>query len=152
MLVYRIGKTKFANDLTGEGARLFGGRWNQKGTACIYTAESRALAVLEYTVNVNIDDIPRALSITTFEITDSLILQLKEEDLPGNWKQIPSPSSTKDFGTNYLTKKDIAIIKIPSSIIPEENNYLVNPLFTKDNHMRIVEIKDFSYDVRIKLN
>ena len=62
MKVYRLSKTKFAEDLTGEGARLNGGRWNHILTACLYTAESRALAVLEYTVNVNIDDIPRALA------------------------------------------------------------------------------------------
>ena len=63
MVVYRLGGTKYATDLTGEGARLFGGRWNNEGTPCIYTSQSRALAILEYTVNINIDDIPRALSI-----------------------------------------------------------------------------------------
>ena len=62
MLVYRIGRTKRAGDLTGEGSRLNGGRWNHKLTPCIYTSESRALALLEYTVNVNIDEIPRALT------------------------------------------------------------------------------------------
>lgn len=73
MIVYRIGRTKYAEDLTGEGARLNGGRWNHRLTACLYTSESRALAVLEYTVNVNIDDIPRALSISTVEIPEKNI-------------------------------------------------------------------------------
>src|ERR1700733_6050396 len=111
MIVYRIGRTKHANDLTGEGARLNGGRWNQRLTPCLYTSESRALAVLEYTVNVNIDDIPRALSITTLKIPDHPILDLKISDLPGDWSAAPAPGSTKIFGTALLQKKEYPIFK-----------------------------------------
>jgi RES domain-containing protein len=149
MIVYRIGKTKYANDLSGEGARLNGGRWNHKLTPCIYTSESRALAVLEYTVNVNIDDIPRALSITTFDIPDKGIAVFAEANLPGNWRAIPAQSGSKDFGTALL-KADAPVIKIPSSIIPEEYNYLLNPLHPDSRHFKIVDVKDFVYDVRIK--
>ena len=85
MLVYRIGKTRYAHDLTGEGARLFGGRWNHKLTPCIYTSESRALAMLEYTVNVNIEDIPRSLSLSTFEIPDKSIFHIPMHKFPGDW-------------------------------------------------------------------
>lgn len=151
MLVYRIGKSRFAKDITGEGARLNGGRWNNIGTACIYTAESRALAVLEYTVNVNIEDIPRALSITTFEIPDSGIYELKEADLPGDWRKMPAPSSSKDFGTNILNKLGSLVIKVPSTVIVEECNYLLNPNHSDHKNIKIIDVKDFAYDVRIKL-
>jgi RES domain-containing protein len=151
MIVFRIGKTKYAKDLTGEGARLNGGRWNHKLIACIYTSESRALAVLEYTVNVNIDDIPGALSITTFEIPKIGILELKEADLPGNWKEVPTPSSTKDFGSNLLKTAAFPIIKIPSILIQKEFNYLLNPAHVDSKNFRILDISDFVYDVRIKL-
>ena len=87
MIVYRIGKTKYASDLKGDGARLSGARWNNKTVGCLYTSERRALAVLEYTVNVNIDDIPGALSITVIEIPDKPARILTEADLPGNWKE-----------------------------------------------------------------
>ena len=87
MIVYRISSSKYADDLTGEGARLHGGRWNHKLTPCLYTAATRALAILEYSVNVNIDDIPRALSITSIEIPDTGMLILKQAQLPGNWQQ-----------------------------------------------------------------
>jgi len=53
MLVYRIGRTKYADDLKGEGAGLFGGRWNNKTVGCVYASETRALGLLEYTVDVN---------------------------------------------------------------------------------------------------
>ena len=151
MIVYRVGITKYAGDITGEGARLNGGRWNHKSIACIYTSESRALAILEYSVNVNIEDIPRALSITTFEIPEVEIRHLKESDLPGNWKEVPAPSSTKDFGTGLLIASARAIIRIPSLVIPEEFNYLLNPAHIDYKRCKISGIKDLVYDVRIKL-
>jgi RES domain-containing protein len=151
MLVYRIGKTKYAKDLSGEGARLNGGRWNHKLVPCTYTSESRALALLEYTVNVNIEDIPRALSITTFEIQDSQIQLLTEADLPGNRRQIPAPSSTKDFGTALLRSLNYSVTGIPSSILPNEYNYLLNPLHPNSRNFKIADIADFAYDVRIKI-
>ncbi len=149
MLVYRIGKTKHANDLSGEGSKLFGGRWNHKSFPCIYTSESRALALLEYTVNINIDEIPRALSITTFEISSTGIKLTREDQLPGDWKHVPAPSSTKDFGTLLL--KTNGILKFPSSVIIEEYNFILNPLHPESKHFKIVDIRDFVYDVRIKM-
>lgn len=151
MIVYRIGKTKFANDLSGEGARLSGGRWNHKLTPCIYASENRALALLEYTVNINIDEIPRALSFAIIEIPGDSILQLTIPELPGNWTASPAPSSTKDFGTALLKKKENSIIKIPSAVIAQEYNFLINPLHPDIAKCKILSITDFVYDVRIKM-
>jgi len=151
MIVYRVGRTKYANDLTGEGARLNGGRWNHKLTPCLYTSESRALSVLEYTVNVNIEDIPRALSLTTIRIPDDNMLELPIAELPGDWSNSPAPASTKDFGTGLLKKLRYPIFKIPSSVLPDEFNYLLNPLHTESSRFSIISVKDFIYDVRIKI-
>jgi RES domain-containing protein len=150
MIVYRIGKTNYASDLRGEGTRLFGGRWNNKMVACLYTSESRALALLEYTVNVNIDDIPRALSITTIEIPDKTVRILNETDLPGDWKVSPAPSSTKEFGSKLLLAAAEPVIRIPSTVIAHEFNYLLNPLHPDNKKFKITNIIDFVYDVRIK--
>ena len=150
MKVYRITKTQYAEDLSGTGAKLFGGRWNHIDSACIYTAESRALCVLEYSVNINIDFIPRALSVCVFEIDESQVHSLKEEDLPGNWRETPAPKSTKDYGTKFL-QSNKPILKIPSIIIPEEFNYIINPRVDYLS-FELVEIKDFVFDLRIKKN
>jgi RES domain-containing protein len=150
MKVYRVGKTKFAADLKGEGASLFGGRWNNKTVGCLYTAQSRALAVLEYTVNVNKDDIPRALSIITIEIPDHPIKILQEKDLPCDWRQSPAPSSTKNFGSTLLLAAKEPVIQIPSTLIPQEFNFILNPLHPGSKLFKIVEITDFIYDLRIK--
>ncbi|WP_313111904.1 RES family NAD+ phosphorylase [Aequorivita sediminis] len=148
MKVYRITKTKYAEDLSGTGAKLYGGRWNHIDSACIYTAESRALSVLEYAVNINIDFIPRALSLCVFEIDESQVYSFKQEDLPGNWRETPAPKSTKDYGTQFL-KSNKPILKIPSITIPEEFNYIINPQIASLS-FKLVEIKDFVFDLRIK--
>jgi RES domain-containing protein len=150
MLVYRIGRTKYARDLTGEGARLNGGRWNHIMTRCLYASESRALALLEFTVNMDIDEIPRALSFTTLEVPDNSILTVKEAQLPGDWKKTPAPFSTRDFGTGLLEAAKSLVIKIPSIVVPEEWNYLINHVHPDIKQCKIVDVNDTVYDIRIK--
>jgi RES domain-containing protein len=150
MIVYRLSNTAYATDLTGEGARLNGGRWNHVDTPCLYTSGSRALAVLEFSVNVNVARILRYLSMVEMEIPGD-IYEVTIPDLPGNWREAPAPSSTKDFGTHLLNRREHAIIKIPSSIIPEEFNYLVNPRHPLIAACKVREVKDFIYDIRIKI-
>ena len=151
MLVYRIGRTKFAHDLTGEGARLHGGRWNNKFVPCIYTSESRALALLEYTANVNIEDIPRALSISVFKIPDDQVFEIPLTQLPGDWTSAPASSSTKEMGSSILKASEYLAIKIPSAIIPDEFNFLLNPAHQNSVNFQLLSVKDFVYDVRLKL-
>lgn len=150
MKVFRIGHSRYATDLTGEGARLFGGRWNHKGVPCVYSSESRSLALLEYSVNVNLDDVPRALTMAIIEIPDFSIKIIPEAQLPGNWKQAPAPSETKDFGLFLFREKEFSVFKIPSTVVPEEFNFLLNPLHEHSKLYKLLEIKDFVYDVRIQ--
>ena len=127
MIVYRLAPERFAKDLTGEGARLFGGRWNHPGIACLYCSGSRALAVLEYSVNTGIDYIPPSLRIISIDTGTVSIEEIPESTLPADWKAIPAPASTKDFGSEVLHSLKAAIIKIPSVIISTEYNFLLNP-------------------------
>ena len=150
MLLYRLSKTKYARDTSGEGARLYGARWNHVGTPYIYTSQTKSLALLEYTVNVNVEDIPRALSFTTFEIPDSQIYSPAVSQLPRDWKNLPAPVSTPDFGTKLLQAGDHLIIRLPSVIINTEWNYLLNPLHAKRSRIKVVDVSEFEYDVRIK--
>ncbi len=149
MIVYRIGITKWATALNGEGARLHGGRWNHIGTPCIYTSQSRALAVLEYTVNNNIEEIPRLLSITAIEIPNDF-LDHPIPLLPGNWRDSPAPASTKDFGTDALKASTDAVLCFPSAILPQEFNYLLNALHPASKLFKVIDVQDFIYDIRIK--
>jgi RES domain-containing protein len=150
MNVYRLAKGNFAKDLTGEGSRLFGGRWNHIGIPCLYSSESRALALLEYSVNIEVNSIPRALSMVTINIPEDKILEVKTPSMPGNWKAAPAPTETKDYGTGILSELKSLIIKIPSAIIEEEFNYLINPLHKDILKVKVIEIVNFIYDLRIK--
>ncbi|MGB8194306.1 MAG: RES family NAD+ phosphorylase [Chitinophagaceae bacterium] len=150
MIVYRLSKTKWSKSLDGEGSRLFGGRWNDEGIPCVYTSESRALAVLEYTVNTNVEDIPRLLSMVAIEIPDSF-LDNPVASLPGDWQEAPASGSTKEYGSRLLKKKSHGILRFPSAVIPKEFNYLLNPLHAVSESFKIIEVQDFVYDVRIKM-
>jgi RES domain-containing protein len=149
MDVYRISKTKWAGDLSGEGARLYGGRWNRKGISCLYTSSSRSLAILEFSVNVGLDDIPRSLSIVTLNLPDKF-LEVDMHELPGNWKDVPAPGSTRDFGTKLLQEGKHLIIRLPSAVIPQEFNYIINPAHKDLKLCKILSVNDFVYDIRIK--
>lgn len=148
MKVYRISKTEYAKDLAGTGAKLYGGRWNHVNTPCIYTSESRALAVLEYSVNINIDFIPNSLTVCIFEIDEKHIQEIQPNNLPADWQEIPAPYSTKTIGTEFL-QSDVPIIKVPSIIIPDEYNYILNPSLL-GKVFQLIEMKRFIYDLRIK--
>ena len=150
MIVYRLTPTQFAKDLTGEGARLFSGRWNHQGITCLYCSGSRALAILEYSVNTGIEYIPPALTIVTIDTGTLSIEEIPESALPRDWKVIPAPSSTKDFGSAILNSLKAAVIKIPSVIIPTEPNYLLNPAHPNARRFKILELAGFHYDFRIK--
>lgn len=152
MLLYRIGSTKYADDLTGEGGKMNGGRWNHVGTPCIYSAATRALALLEYTTHAKIHLIPRALSFVTFEIPDHSIKIFTVTQLPGNWRLFPHLKETRDFGTTFLRNNKFLIYQLPSVVIEDEMNFVINPAHPDIRMVNIVEIKDYAYDLRLKTN
>jgi RES domain-containing protein len=152
MLLYRICSSKFANDLTGEGAKINGGRWNHPGTACIYSASTRALALLEYTAHAKLHLIPRALSFTSFEVPDQSLQSFSIAQLPGNWKQFPHPKETRDFGTKFLTDNKFLVYRLPSVVIDDEMNFIINPSHPDIKLVKIKEVKDYVYDLRLKKN
>lgn len=149
MLLYRLTRSRYAEDLTGEGARLFGGRWNLPGTACLYTSEHRSLCLCEFLVNVTSDLIPDDLQFVTLRINDNSIYELKEEDLPLQWMAIPTHKTSQEFGSQLLSNNDYIAFRLPSVIIPREYNVILNPneeLFEKK--VVIEDISDFKIDSR----
>ena len=150
MLLYRIGPTLYADNLNGEGPRIHGGRWNHIGTPCIYTSATRSLSLLEYSCHASLHLVPRALSFITYKVPDHSILSLELAALPGDWKKEPHPVSGRDIGTKYLQENKTLLIRIPSVVIEEEYNYIINPLHPDMNKVSILDIKDYSFDLRVK--
>lgn len=151
MLVYHLGHSRYADSLTGEGAKLHGGRWNLIGTPCIYTSESKALSVLEYAANVRLEEMPGNLAITVYELPSKSWLEVDLKTIPDDWQAVPTPNSTKEFGTGLLQKPQTLAIKLPSVIIPSEFNFILNPRAKNFHLIKIVSINAFSMDRRIKL-
>lgn len=140
MLLYRIGKTKYARDLTGMGAKMNGGRWNNEGIPCIYLAENRALALLEYAAHANMELLPPTLAFTTFHIPEHAIRQLTANELPAGWRQQPYCKESRELGSELLSKKEWLLLKIPSVIIHQEYHFVLNTLHPLMRAVKIVDV------------
>jgi RES domain-containing protein len=146
MLIYRITSTRYTNDLSGEGAKIYGGRWNHVGTPCIYAAATRALALLELTVHVKMHLIPLDLSFVTIEVPDHSTKIYKPSQLPVDWKSFPHPKTTRDFGTDFLNANKFLIYQLPSVVVEEEMNYIINPGHPDIKMVEVKEVKGYQYD------
>ncbi len=150
MRVYRISKTKYARDLSGTGARLVGGRWNSKGGAVLYTSENRALAALEFLVHLENITIPEDYSLLTIEIPDGTpFTEYTPEALPSDWQAYPSSHSTVELGREWLEAGKALLLKVPSTLIIRESNYLINPLHPDFTLIRLLTVENFRYDQRL---
>jgi RES domain-containing protein len=150
MKIYRIAKTRYIKDLSGSGARIYGGRWNHKGTSMIYTAESRALATVEYLVHVPLSIAPAPLSLATLKIPDKIApMEIAISDLPNNWREYPAPSKLADLGTNWAAKNESLLLRVPSSVVAQEFNILINPLHPDMKRVTILHIERYNIDKRL---
>ncbi|WKN43136.1 RES family NAD+ phosphorylase [Tunicatimonas pelagia] len=146
--VFRISRVKYASDLTGTGARLHGGRWNSKGQSVLYTASSRALAAVELAVHLDLNDLPDDLIMTTLTLPESATMLLLKS-LPREWNRHPPSSASKKIGDDFLIENHHLALAVPSVVVDEDINYLLNPnhpLFAKVNIKRQVP---FHFDPRL---
>ncbi|MFJ5160848.1 RES family NAD+ phosphorylase [Pantoea sp. NPDC088449] len=128
MIFFRLIKTQYASEAwTGNGAKQYGGRWNHKGHPTLYVATSVSLAALEVLVHASNASILDEYTLFSIEIPDDEVSYITEDFLPADWRQDPAPVSTMDLGTGWLQSGEGAALIIPSSMIPMENNAVLNP-------------------------
>jgi len=141
MLVYRVTHAKYKDQtLSGLGAEKVGGRWNEIGTRAVYCSENISLALLEYYIHAqNIGYLPKSILVAQIEIPDALKTDILSE-LPKAWNQYPYSSKPAKVFTERLKKSDFFGLRVPSSIVGLEHNFILNPLH-KDFHL--VSIKNF---------
>jgi RES domain-containing protein len=136
--------------LSGEGARIFGGRWNYPGTSAVYVSEHLSLAALEFFVRLNLDDFEETFAAIPIDIPDSIkVNRLELRSLPNNWRNIPPDRSTQDIGDTWLQKAETAVLAVPSVIVPFEFNMVLNPNHYDFKKLRIEKTHNFSYDPRL---
>ena len=149
MRVWRICSRRHQR-FDGEGARRYGGRWNHAGTSVVYTSGSLSLAALELFVHVDIDIAPAGLVAVPVEIPDSLKVEsIDPAELPKNWRAYPGPEALKDLGTAWVSKSSSAILAVTSAVIPNEQNYLLNPKHRDMRRIRIQHAIPFQFDARM---
>jgi RES domain-containing protein len=153
MIVWRISRRVHGEQpLSGEGARLHGGRWNHAGTAVVYSSQSLSLALLEYLVNVSVIDLPDDLVSIQLEIPDGLKrAEIPLSVLPEDWRTYPGPcvDELKDIGTDWVKKAAAPVMVVPSVVIPSELNYLINPSHPLARRITIVSVEPFTLDARL---
>ncbi|MDC7127216.1 MAG: RES family NAD+ phosphorylase [Spirochaetales bacterium] len=150
MDVYRIAKKAFVNDLSGEGARLYGGRWNKKGTSLLYTAENRSLATVEYLVHIPLSIVPNDIYIASINLPEKIrIHTVEENELPSNWTEYPSPFQLSQIIEKLIEEKNPLAIRVPSVIVRGEWNILVNPTHQDFNQIKITNIRECFFDKRL---
>lgn len=154
MRVFRIEREKYLETtLQGIGAALTEGyRWNSLNTYLVYTAESRALAILEVSVHLDLsEDLPNDRFYVEIYIPDDIeILELSIEELPDNWDAKPPLLETQFIGDDFVAQKNAAVLKVPSAIVPPEFNYLINTNHPDAEKIKVISIQPLQFDSRLK--
>jgi RES domain-containing protein len=148
MEAYRICKKQYATDFSGEGAKLFGGRWNSEGIAALYASQHISLCVLEILVHSNEKQMVPNLNLMVLNIPNSWPLyNIDVDKLKPNWQNHTSYSQF--IGDNILKQDDYAGFTAPSVIIPQEFNIVLNPLFKGFKQLKLVDNNPFTLDSRL---
>lgn len=149
LTVWRIKTARFVTSaFTGEGARLYGGRWNPKGYPIVYTAESRSLALLEMLVQ---DDPLRAnyVLVPAHIPNDLSITTIQTQELPEDWRNLSTRDALQTIGKDWLTSMRSAILSVPSAVLPAERNYLINPNHPDVQNIMLGSPESLQTDMRL---
>ena len=147
--VWRITTRRFADTaFSGEGARLFGGRWNRPGQSLVYTAESRSLALLEMLVQ---DDPLRAhYVLIPAHVPDTVSReQMDISALPADWRNQNERGHLQALGATWLRESRSCVLAVPSAVVPAEFNFLINPLHPDFTRVKLGEPEALETDLRL---
>lgn len=147
-----IRKKRLLDAFTGEGARIGGGRWNHVGIPVIYVSENLSLAAWELFVHFPRKDIKLSKSLVAIpvDIPGSLkIVEIAVKDLNPDWRISPPSNSTKDRGTEWARKGTSLILRVPSAIIPDEYNLVINPRHADFKKIKVGQPQPFALDERM---
>ena len=148
MILYRFANEEFATQIDGFGASKYGGRWNSKGFPIVYTSLTISLALIELLVHNTSNNSIKNNKLIILELPDDVVLkEVLKEEMNSNWQTDIKFSQT--LGNRFLSSKSALLLKVPSAIIPQENNILINPRHQQIEHVKIKEILSFDFDLRL---
>lgn len=147
---WRIVKKRHAGTaFDGEGARLYGGRWNSPGVPAVYASESRALATLEVLVGLQTNSPLPGYVLIPVEFEESLVVAIELKGLPEDWRQNPPPPSTQQLGNDWMARRESAVLRVPSALVPKESNYVFNPSHPDFLAVNVGDPEPISMDPRL---
>lgn len=145
--LYRLSSARFPAN-SGAGAARYGGRWNRVSTDVIYAAQTASLAALEVLVHYSV--LPKDHVLTEIQIPDSLaILRWEEDVLPSGWKSDVPIQETQELGEIWVREGRYALLSVPSSIIPGERNFIINPAHPDFRQISFQPSLPFQFDPRL---
>jgi RES domain-containing protein len=145
MIVYRCTLKKWANDITGSGAFLYGGRWNNPGKYLVYTAENNVLAAFEVALRVPLEHISKNYVMVPIEIPDKT--DIMEPVLPGQWHL--KMEVTRSIGELFVNERKYLLMKVPSALISDSFNYLINPNHALVKKVTVLNARPILFDKRL---
>ncbi len=137
------------NAFDGEGARLYGGRWNSPGVPMVYTAGSQSLAVLEMLVHLENSDLLEKYVFLEVILDEAMVTVVAAADLLRNWRADPAPLKLRAIGDDWVASGASVVLRVPSSVIPAEYNYLLNPKHPDFAKLKFGKAVPFRYDARL---
>lgn len=151
MRVWRICRKPHANDaLNGRGGLFASGRWHTKGRRVVYTSGTLSLATLEVLVHVDRDEFPHDFVQIEIDVPDHYEVERIDHDkLPPDWRSYPSSEKLQHLGNLWLEAERTLVLEVPSSVIPEETNFLLNPAHAEARNITIISVRAFQYDPRL---
>lgn len=151
--VWRITSRNFTKAaFSGEGARLFGGRWNSPGVPLIYAAESKSLAVLEILVHLESPDLLQKFVLFEIKVEEALATHIDPASLPENWREDPPPLAAQRIGNDWAESARSAVLRVPSAIVTGEFNFLLNPRHPDFGRLQIGSPQSLLLDPRLARN
>jgi RES domain-containing protein len=142
-----------ADDMAGKGAETTGGRWNRVGSAAVYTSTNIALAVLETLVHFNTSNLPLNRILVRVNVPDRVWAArqvLTHTTAPVGWNVFPAGKMSLDTGNAWIRGAMSALLEVPSAIVPEESNVLINPRHSDAPSIRVARLRVFDYDGRLR--
>ncbi|MEN8186684.1 MAG: RES family NAD+ phosphorylase [Bacteroidota bacterium] len=150
MKVFRLSRKKYSKELSGRGASYSGNRWNSKGTEIIYCASSRALAMAEVAVHLNLALLPNDYLMLEIDVPDSIIIEkLDKKNIPKDWDLFPHIIPTQQIGDNFIKKKKYCVLQVPSAVVKGDINYLINPFHHDFELIKITNSYSFPFNDRL---
>lgn len=149
-VVWRIVKARYANQpFDGEGARLYGGRWNSPGVRMVYTSDSLSLSVLELLTQLNDASLLPKFVALSAEFPDDLVSELDLSKLPANWRSHPAPPDLQLLGDSWAKAGTSLALRVPSAVVPRQHNYLINPEHSGLPDLKVSPPEPFDFDLRL---